>query len=225
MRLRSIEGPSFAGKSTLANYLAQAYEGIYIREYMDYANAEGCPGRPLAPTSIEEAKAGFDFFLDIERRRTADIRRGLASGCLVVSDRTVLSLVAYQLALDRQGGRLPGRHIAVPDYALEQTQHAVEQGDVEMPDRLIVLSVANEATHQERVARRGATAMGVFNHWCFSVELSRATEEAAASLLDTDTEVLSLPSYNGEAAFTNMITAATEFFALPVIQYKEDLVQ
>jgi len=216
MRLRSIEGPSFAGKSTLARHITETHGGMFIGEYMDYAITNGRSGFPPLPATVEEAKRGVDFFMDIERERTNDIRKGLCDGLLVVSDRTVLSLAAYQLALYRHRDSLPGDQIAVPDYAIEKIQNATEKGDIEMPEKLVILKPENREVHEARVRKRGRTTMSIFNYWFFSVELSQATEEASNILVDSGMSKKVVLSNNDEANFVQNIAEVSDFFEIPV---------
>lgn len=214
MGLRSIEGPSFAGKSTLAQSLTRRHDAVFVGEYMDYAHRNGRRGFPPPPATIAEAKMGVDFFINIERERTKEIRQHLGRGRAVISDRTVLSLAAYQFALDREKNALSGLHIAVPDYTIEAIRVGIKAGDIEMPEHLIVLRAASHAVHDARVQRRGNTTMGVFNHWHFSVALSESTDLAADLLLPKSAHVQKLVSYEGETAFAKNFHDASAFFEL-----------
>lgn len=126
-----ITGPIGSGKSTLAKRLVDHYDGKFVSEYMDYATTNGRTGFPPPPATIMEAKDGVDFFINIEKERSVDAREHMANGNTVFGDRSVVSLAAYQLALDRQRWHLPGNQIAVPDYTLEAIDKAIEKGDAE----------------------------------------------------------------------------------------------
>ncbi len=220
MKYACVEGPSFAGKSTLAKRLVDHYDGKFIGEYMDYATTNGRTGFPPLPSTIVEAKAGVDFFIGIERERSSDARRHMADGNTVFGDRSVVSLAAYQLALDRQRRHLPGNQIAVPDYTLEAIDKAIEKGDVELPECLIVLRAASRTVHEARVSRRGETTMGAFNHWFFSQALADATSEVSELLLPADTPIRNLTSYEGEDKLAHNVLEAVIFLdtAIPQTQ-------
>jgi|GEM_PF-2190855 len=219
MKYACIEGPGFAGKSTLAKQLVEHYDAMYIGEYMDYATINGRTGFPPLPDTIEEAKAAIDFFVDIERERSRDVRKHITGGRKVFGDRSIISLAAYQLALDRQKSHLPGNQIAVPDYTFEVLDRAIKKGDVELPERLLLLRVASRTVHENRVKRRGGeTTMGAFNHWFFSRALTEATQEASELLLPADIPIRSLISHEGDNGLAVTMQEAINFLDAPVLE-------
>lgn len=202
MKHACVEGPSFAGKSTLSRSLAYHYGGIYVGEYREYAYHAGRRGYPPQPTTTAEAEAFIDFFMDLERERSAHIRSTIEAGRNVYSDRSILSLAAYQVALARQQVVLPNAPKAAPDYALEAIVQAIQQGDVALPERVILLRVANRAVHEGRVLRRGQTPMAECNLWAFSQAVTAATEDMSELLLPADTPVRSIVSYEDDLSHT-----------------------
>lgn len=173
MKLIALEGPSFAGKSTLGAQLAAHFSTEIIGEHHDYVSN----GFPTGPKTNEEAHVNADFFLGLEKRRSADIMKALGRHSLLFSDRSVVSLVAFQLALASSPDK-DHRAIAVPDYAIECAQQEIEAGNIKVPDGILLIRTADEETHNFRVGERGRTNTDIFNQYSFSQAISKATELA-----------------------------------------------
>ena len=173
MTLIAVEGPSFSGKTTLLTQLVARFSTETIGEHHDYVST----GFPPNPKTNEEAYVNADFFLDLEKKRAADTRRALDRQAIVFSDRSVVSLVAYQLALAAVKDKV-SEAIAVPDYVMSLARQEIEAGNIEVPDGFILLRVADETTHNLRVDERGRTNSDIFNKYFFSQAISDATEEA-----------------------------------------------
>jgi len=169
----AVEGPSFAGKSTLLAQLAVVFSTETIGEHYDYVSA----GFPPDPKTNEEAYVNADFFIGLEKKRAVDIKEALGRHALVFSDRSVVSLIAYQLALNAVKDKIPGI-IAVPEYVIKRAQQEIEAGNIEVPDGFLLLRTADEATHNLRVGERGKSKSDIFNQYFFSRAISKATEEA-----------------------------------------------
>lgn len=98
-----IEGPSFAGKTTLCEELAQQFPWRYsvISEYVSYAGGETrFPVFP--PKTREEAFAAFQFFILIEEQRQKDAAS--KSTDRVIFDRSIFTLAAFEYAVSPRTG-------------------------------------------------------------------------------------------------------------------------
>lgn len=175
MTLIAVEGPSFAGKSTLIAQLTARFSAEPIGEHHDYVSA----GFPPDPKTNEEAYVNGDFFIGLEKKRAVDIKEALGRHALVLSDRSVISLIAYQLALTAVKDKTPGA-IAVPEYVINRARQEIESGNIVFPDGFLLLRTADEETHDLRVRERGRTNSDIFNQYFFSQAISRATDEACA---------------------------------------------
>lgn len=94
IKLITVEGASFSGKTSLIAQLAQ-YGYKFIGEYADYAN-NGLDFPKLPFDTPEEAKSSIDFFLEIEKRRTADAKKLAKNSNLpIIMDRSPFSCMVF----------------------------------------------------------------------------------------------------------------------------------
>ena len=205
MTLIAVEGPSFAGKSTLLAQLAALFSTKTIGEHHDYVSA----GFPPDPKTNEEAYVNADFFIDLEKKRALDIKEALGRHALVLSDRSVVSLVAYQLALASTKDKLSGA-IAVPEYVIHRTRQEIEAGNIEVPDGFLLLRTADEETHNLRVEERGRTNSDIFNQYFFSQAISKATEEAC-NLICPNVPTYTILSKSAERGREQALAEAVNF--------------
>lgn len=205
MTLIAVEGPSFSGKSTLLSQLAQRYSTDTIGEHHDYAGA----GFPPDPNTKDEAYVNADFFINLERKRAVDIKQAFDRHALVFSDRSVVSLVAYQLALIAVKDKLPGA-IAVPEYVINHARQEIDAGKIEVPDGILLLRTADQETHNLRVGERGRTNSDIFNQYFFALAISKATEEAC-NLICPSVPTHTIISDNSERSRQQILEEAVSF--------------
>lgn len=205
MTLIAVEGPSFSGKTTLLTQLAAQFSTETIGEHHDYVST----GFPPNPKTNEEAYVNADFFLGLEKKRAADTRQALGRHTIVFSDRSVISLVAYQLALAAVKDKAP-EAIAVPEYVTTLARQEIEAGNIEVPDGFILLRVADETTHNLRVDERGRTNSDIFNKYFFSQAISDATEEACR-MICPDVPTHTIISKNIEGGREYILNEAVSF--------------
>ena len=99
MEKLTLEGTSFAGKTTLSKELEKHNPNRYkmIEEYVAYAKgAENFPSYP--PKNKEEALRNFEFFLNLERQRHVDIKKHEDKPYVMVMDRSIISLLGFEYA-------------------------------------------------------------------------------------------------------------------------------
>jgi thymidylate kinase len=205
MTLIAVEGPSFSGKSTLLAQLAAQFSTETIGEHHDYVSN----GFPPNPKTNEAAYVNADFFFSLEKKRAADTRQALGRHAIVFSDRSVASLVAYQLALAAVKDRVPGA-IPVPEYVTTLARQEIEAGNIEIPNGFILLRVADETTHNLRVDERGRTNSDIFNQYYFSQAISDATEEACRLICPT-VPIHTIMSKNFEGGREYVLNEAVRF--------------
>jgi deoxyadenosine/deoxycytidine kinase len=93
--LLALEGPSLAGKTSLARRIAAGARFKVLREYTDEVNDAPYPDQP----SRESQLASFRFFLTLEERRCQIVEQTL-SGSPILLDRSIDTLLAHAFALD-----------------------------------------------------------------------------------------------------------------------------
>lgn len=98
----ALEGLVHAGKSTLLKSIRNNCVAVRcIGEYVEFAT-ERFPG---FPKSVEDARAGHSFFLNLEQKRKKKIQKGDG---VVLLDRSVFSILAYHFAVEKMsGGSIP----------------------------------------------------------------------------------------------------------------------
>jgi dTMP kinase len=151
-----LEGPEGAGKSTLARALvdrmrAIGLDPVAVREPGGTAPAEHARAALLDPSSEMEPQTELLFFAAARAHLMQSvIRPALAAGKIVISDRHVLSTLAYQGA----GGGLDVAEI-------QQVNAVATRGTA--PDLTLVLDVS-PATGRDRQRREGKAADRIEAH-------------------------------------------------------------
>lgn len=154
-----LEGGVCSGKSTLAGHLRDRAGYERMPEYMEWIEADRLP----LPAGTPEER--LSYFLDVEAKRAAHA----AVMEKVVADRTVITLVAYELAHNRLG--LPS---AWPD-ALES---AFQGREIIVPSRVIYIGCTDD-DRRRRWALRGFDPQSIFVHPAISqaiLDLCRVCE-------------------------------------------------
>ena len=137
----ALEGPVCAGKTTIA--MALATDGaLVVPEYFDVPGAADRVGvdAPLAGDGLRR----LSVLLELERGRLTQ----LPAAGLVVLDRSVFSLLAYEAGLSAMAAP------SVLADALKAVRAAVDDGAVALPERVIFLDCPAPACH-ERAAAAG----------------------------------------------------------------------
>ncbi|MFW6725317.1 hypothetical protein ACHZ98_35355 [Streptomyces sp. MAR4 CNY-716] len=155
MTILSLEGPSYAGKTTAIRLLRQ------IPEIAGQAIFFGCYVRHLRPThpippartrSAAEQLAAFETFMSAEADRVAAAAEH--PGRLMILDRSVDTLMAHAYALDRLYNF--GAHHQVRQR-LEELPHL-------RPDHTIYLDVSGATLRRRRATDREKSTSAYFLH-------------------------------------------------------------
>ncbi|MEU4231102.1 AAA family ATPase [Nonomuraea sp. NPDC026600] len=123
-----LEGPCFAGKTTLAGALADRFGATIAPEYADVTALP-----PFPPADEASVTAALEHFLMVEHSR-AD----RAAGAVVVCDRSPLTLIAFEHAMAA---------LAVPRdpiHAIALFTQAAERGGILVPDGYVHLTITPE---------------------------------------------------------------------------------
>lgn len=138
----AIEGPVCAGKSTLVENLNQDGLGT-ILEYSEYVAHANQDFPKFPPADEEAAKKSFEFFLNLERRRSQDMAE-LTQNKIAI-DRSVFTLLAFELGAAKITG------IDISDWAVERLS---KENDLIAPDYVFYLDVP-VAISSQRAERNG----------------------------------------------------------------------
>ncbi len=129
----ALEGPSFAGKTTLCERAALERRGMIavVKEFVAYAGgAENFPQFP--PTTREAALHASRFFFLIEERRQREASR--ISEPMKLFDRSTITIAAFEYAA------MPFTGIDV----LREVEAMVMERREWLPDLVVVLRVSGE---------------------------------------------------------------------------------
>lgn len=98
----ALEGPSFAGKSSVADFITQALSRVVvIPEYNEVAG--GGHNFPM-PQTQDEAEEAISFFVRLEEVRQELIISTLADGKIPLQDRSLFTCIGFDYAMARVGG-------------------------------------------------------------------------------------------------------------------------
>ena len=196
MRISSLEGSSFSGKTELAKKFRLLHEVEVVNAYTDYFIRHN---RSIV-TGAQEVKnpiLAFEKYLEVERFRSEDVERANALGKTVLLDKSVIALYAYQLAVGEQSDN--ESHPYMVDYALDRIKEEVGKGDIIIPDCVNIIVCENKSIFETRKQTRGGVVNnGIFNNWSFSQLLTSTTHRAAAALLGDTNMIFEYKSNNSE---------------------------
>ncbi len=142
MRFFSIEGGVCSGKSTLCQNMQTTHGFLTIKEYMSHFL-----GKIDYPLSRLDT---IELFLKIEEKRlnTSD------SGNIIITDRSLLSILAFEYALKRMG-RIA--HVKLPSRI----------DNFDLPVKTFFLDV-NHSLRSQRWVQRGESVNSIFNNVDFN---------------------------------------------------------
>ena len=159
-RIFGLEGNSFAGKTTTSEYLREHFNVPIVREYGPYAYEIGAEFPKFPPESYEEAKKSIDFFVELEKRRSGDaVDLAEHRGVPVVMDRGPFSCIVFERTVRRDLEGVPSAYL----YSIEKFQRAYEDGQIILPDGLVVLEPQTDEEFLRRVQERGRVKVGFLN--------------------------------------------------------------
>jgi hypothetical protein len=150
MKYVSIEGSSYAGKTSVINQLEQmGYETI--PEYDAFG-----PFLPNDGTLGSTQDVAKDL-IERERKRTALLEK--TSGDIVFGDRSVLSLITFEDMISYLKSGIVGTENESRDHIIGLLDDEIKKGSIIFPNAMIVMRVDSEDAFKERVNSRGATAV------------------------------------------------------------------
>ena len=151
-RIFGLEGNSFAGKTSTSEYLKKHFNVPIVREYGPYAYEVGTEFPQFPPESYEQAKKSIDFFVELEKRRSDDaVDLAEHRGVPVVMDRGPFSCIVFEWTVSQNLGSIPSAYL----YSIEKFQRAYEDGQIILPDGLVVLEPQTDEEFLRRVEERG----------------------------------------------------------------------
>lgn len=136
----ALEGPCYAGKTTLAAALARTLPATVTP---DYAALAPLPAFP--PGDHHDVRAALCHFLRLERHRAAKARA--AAQPIVLCDRSPLTLISYEIGMAALG--VPHD----PALAVAMFSAAIRAGTILAPDAYLYLTVTPPVAAARRAAR------------------------------------------------------------------------
>ena len=145
----AIEGHSFAGKTTLLNYLVNNYPVSVVGEYDTFVkNTNEYPKFPH--TTQEEALIDIDFFANLEKKRTNEILNKQVDKTLYI-DRTFVSVVLFQKFVNLIKNEFEYDSYF---YAKKKFLQLLNNNFSLIPDYIIILQTKNSFVHNSRLKRK-----------------------------------------------------------------------
>lgn len=158
MNIASVEGSSFSGKTTLVETLKDLYDVEVIPEYDAYVGGgRNFPRFP--PATVEEAQKSIDFFVEIEKRRSAEaVELSERYNRPVIMDRSPYSCIVFQSVVHNHLQPIPSAYL----YSIERFLEEADQGNIIVPNSLIYLYPSVEQ-FRDRVRSRGRVGIDFLN--------------------------------------------------------------
>jgi deoxyadenosine/deoxycytidine kinase len=159
LKISTLEGPCFSGKTTLLNELRTKFGVATIEEYVHYAGgSKKMPQFP--PKTLDEAKTSVRFLVEIEKKRTNDaVELSLKKGVPVIMDRSPLSCIVFEKALSKFDPEIP----SVYAYSIEAFHQEIENGNIVIPGAMIYLESGSVEQFVNRVLKRGRIKINMLN--------------------------------------------------------------
>jgi deoxyadenosine/deoxycytidine kinase len=162
----AIEGPAFAGKTTIINYLLEKFPNkvAVLPEASEYVGGDhNFPNVPFA--NFDAAKASTHFFLELERLRSLEaLSLNAHTNLPVLLDRsTPLSSILFYDLLESHFSELHNFRESFKQHALEVFNIELQNNKFFVPERIILVVPKDKETFESRLSRGAKNSM--FGHW------------------------------------------------------------
>jgi thymidylate kinase len=193
LKISTIEGHSFSGKTTLLKELEKTYRVSVIEEYDHYVGGgKNFPKFP--PTTLDEAKSAIKFFIELEKRRTNDaIELCIKYGQPVIMDRSPLSCMAFQKVAEDTYPEMPQAYA----YSIDAFKEEAEKGGIIFPSVVLYIEPPDLEAYMKRVAIRGRMPIDFLNKPETFLAMSRWYKEIVNQVFDEKNSI-TLISKEGE---------------------------
>jgi deoxyadenosine/deoxycytidine kinase len=215
IRISTIEGNCYSGKSTMVRELGMRYGMKTVGENADFAN-NGKDFPIFPPASYEDAKKSIDLFVQIEKKRY-DTAVNLAhqTSQPVVMDRSPLSCIIFQAAVEVQFNN-PSAYA----YSVDAFNKEVQDGKIVYPQALVYLEPETIYIFKKRVIERGRVAIDFLNTTenflvmkkLYSEFISRHYRKESTILLKSQEGNIDLDTYTAFQFITNANYSSLERF-------------
>jgi deoxyadenosine/deoxycytidine kinase len=160
IKLSTIEGSCFAGKTTLLEELKSKYGVKIVEEYDTYANG-GLDFPTYPQTTIEDIKVAIDFFIGIDRQRSEKaIELSMKYDKPILMDRSPLSCIIFQKLAYEYDSK---NSVDAFAYTVDRFREEVEAERITFPSVLVYLEPDSLATFYQRIASRGVLPIPFLN--------------------------------------------------------------
>lgn len=199
MKYVAVEGSSYVGKTTIVDRFSKEGFGT-IPEYDAFG-----PFMP-ADDSYESLKNAALDVVGRERIRTAMLGR-IASTDLVVSDRSLFSLVTYEDMMIHAADTEQGRQLRqdMRSFIIDTLATEIQKGDIALPDAIVTLKIDSKDEFESRVKRRGITPVKYLSY--FSVQqliADRAHQYSKLTLGEESSSIIDLSNSSEDMAFSRV---------------------
>lgn len=177
----ALEGPSYSGKSTMANIIRNRIpHSLVIDEYHVFAG--GAKNFPPLAKNAEDGMRNIKFFLDLEQKRQRSILAALESG-LVILDRSHLTCIAFEYAMCQMG---------IYDI-WQEAERQFNAADLIKPDMVVLLN-ASQSTIEYRHSKDSYNIPAIlvdsdFNKFFTEYFLMQASKKHAFHTVDANQTV------------------------------------
>ncbi len=180
-KLIGIEGSSYVGKTTVANELSEMGYGV-IPEYDTFGPFPELDG------SVTGFKYIINELLDRERQRSELIMPHIIN----FEDRSPVSLITFEdmKILHANTSEQEKIHTEVRDYAISKIIQLYEAGKIHLPDGTAVLRMTSKQGFEDRVKKRGVTAVSEFAIFATQLHMAQKSIEYADFLSGKDSSVV-----------------------------------
>ncbi len=165
LKISAVEGNSFSGKTTLVKELEAEYGFSVVWEPDAYVSS--FPSFP--PDSYDEAKKTIDFFVDVEKRRSADAVNLARNQGRVVMDRSLWTYSAFQYAAMKSMPQIPNSYL----YSLDVLQQHITDGHIVAPGAIVTLVPKSQDIFEKRIKERGRVGIEFLNDWETTMMMER----------------------------------------------------
>lgn len=159
LKIVAVDGNSFSGKTTLIKEMGRRYPYSMLNEYNIYAGGgQNFPKFP--PTNYSEAKEAVDYFVELEKRRSADaVNNALRTKKGLLMDRSFYAVINFQFIVKNTMPQTPNSY----HHSIEAFLMHTQKQDIIIPPVLIYLKPENSDVMRKRVARRGRVSIDFLN--------------------------------------------------------------
>ena len=160
MKIVTIEGACYSGKTTLLKGLETSGGVQIVEEYVHYmGGSKKMPRFP--PPTTDQAKSVISMFVEIEKKRCSDAIElyEKSGGIPILMDRSPFSCMLFEKTIQTRFPKIPN----VFEYSVEAFAKEIELGSIFIPPAIIYIKPQNDKIFEQRVKKRGRVPVDFLN--------------------------------------------------------------